>query len=206
MRGAAIGLLSLLRNEGGASGRRSRRHCRSVVTNSMACGWANISIRSTRPRVRSSIRFRDCPRRAIRLPRNNWPCRHYPILFTQLARRSNGANKQQICQYPLPAGWAAFRHLSVRRQGLIGTGSAGACAPWLTSGAGSGDQPSQRTAPRPAIAGERQLDPAAGFLDPHRDLQQPQPDGAEFAAGQRLSAGDRVANRAHQPVGGAASP
>ena len=52
------------------------------------------------------------------------------------------------------------------------------------------------------VGGERQPDPAFGFLDPHRDLQQPQPDGGEFAAGQRLRRRDGVPDFQHQPVGG----
>ena len=49
LRGAAVGLLSLLRNEGGSvEAPRWPRPCRSAVSNFMSCGLASISIRSMR--------------------------------------------------------------------------------------------------------------------------------------------------------------
>jgi ATP-dependent Lon protease len=47
-----------------------------------------------------------------------------------------------------PAGWTAFQTISVRRRGLIGSGSPGAHAPPITSGEGSTDRSTRGTVRR----------------------------------------------------------
>ena len=74
----------------------------------------------------------------------------------------------------LLAGKTAVQALSGRRKGLIGRAWRGQLLHR------SGRAQDQRAADQSAkqgrvgtVGGERQLDPARGFLDPHRDLQQP---------------------------------
>jgi hypothetical protein len=72
----------------------------------------------------------------------------------------------------------------------------------ITSGAGSAHRSSPGTRLRRGSCGERQPDPRSSLLDPECNLQQPQADGGEFSAGQRLHVRNGTAYLQHQPVGG----
>ena len=88
LRGAAVGLLSLLRNEGGNCREYPwRRPSKSGVINFTPCGLASPSILLTRPWLLSSSRLRrgSCNRPAIRWLRNNWRCRRSRMLREQQA-------------------------------------------------------------------------------------------------------------------------
>jgi hypothetical protein len=111
-------------------------------------------------------------------------------------------NKEHNVRTSTPAGWTAFRTVSGRRLGLIGTDSTGHSPRRLTR---TEDQRVHQAAKQRGVrtvGGERQSDPGGGFPDSHRHLEQAQPKRRELALGQRVRPGNGTLRRAHQPVGG----
>src|SRR5208337_4257679 len=93
------------------------------------------------------------------------------------------------------AGWTAFQTVSGRRWRLIGMVSTGHSP---RRSARAQDQRVHQAAEQRgirAVGGERQSDPGGGFLDPHRHLEQLQPNG-----GNRVSASLQLI-RVTGPVG-----
>ena len=62
-------------------------------------------------------------------------------------------------------------------------------------------QPSKQNSLR-AGGGEGDADPCSGLGDTGADLDQAQPQGIELSRGERLRAGDGVADDQHQPISG----
>ena len=88
------------------------------------------------------------------------------------------------------AGCTAFQTISVRRLGVDRSGFIRGTRPSGHVGRGIIEQiRSRNSSAFGAIRGERQLYPGSGLPDPHRDLQQAQPDRGKLAAGQRLCSG-----------------
>ena len=99
LRGAAVGLLALLRNEGGSVGTSWPRPSRNAASSSTRRAWANFSIPSTRRRIPSWSR----PRRsssstpAIRPRRSRWPL--------QSAGRTCASSRRRRWPTSTSSGW-----------------------------------------------------------------------------------------------------